>query len=83
MEYSAEFGVMIVELHPGGPAQSADLQVNDIITHVNNEPVLEADTLLGLITGTQPGETIEIQILRQGKEKTISVRVGERPIQQN
>jgi serine protease DegS len=81
LNYPVEFGVIIMDLHPNGPAQRAGLLVNDIITHINDEPVLQADKLLKIITSTPPGEEIEVQVLRGGVEKRFKIKVGERPIQ--
>jgi len=52
----------------------------DIITKVNDQPVRSFEDLTGyLYMKTEPGQSVELTILRDGKESTISVTLAARP----
>jgi serine protease Do len=56
---------------PGGPADKAGLQINDIIVSINNEQINEEHSLSGLLQKYKPGDEVEIEYWRKGElEKT-------------
>ena len=78
-------GVYITSVEPNTPADEAGLiGVNgpggDYITAVNDEPVSTSDELLSyLVFETQPGDTINLTIIRDGEEMVVPLTLGERP----
>ncbi len=56
-----------------GPAAKAGLKDEDIITKVNGASAGNAGTIASLIGEYMPGDTIQLTILRDGKEKTIDL----------
>ncbi len=60
----------------GGPGDKAGLQEKDIITKVNGVPVGNAGTVSSLIGEYAPGDTIQLTILRDGKEKVVNLTLG-------
>ena len=76
-------GILISEVISGGPAASAGLRGGnnpDIITGVDDLPIVEFDDLLGyLVQQTVVGQTIELQILRNGQPETVSLTLSARP----
>lgn len=60
-----------------GPGEKAGLQDKDIITKVNGIAVGKAGTVSTLIGEYAPGDTIQLTILRDGKERTINLTLGE------
>lgn len=60
----------------GGPGDQAGLKDGDIITKVNGVTVGKAGTVSSLIGEYAPGDTIQITILRDGKEKNINLTLG-------
>ncbi len=63
----------------GGPAESAGLKDKDIITKVNDQSVDENNTLSSVIGRFTVGETVTVTIVRESKEQTVQVKLGELP----
>ncbi|MBW2157300.1 MAG: DegQ family serine endoprotease [Deltaproteobacteria bacterium] len=71
-------GVLVTEVFPGDPADSAGITPKDIILSVNGESVDSARELTGLIADTNVGDTIKIKVLRDGKTRTFKIKVAKR-----
>lgn len=72
-------GVLIVDLGKSTPAEKAGLKPFDVITSVNGVKVTNAQDLTVQVTAVPVGHMAKIVYLRQGKEKTVEVKVAERP----
>ena len=59
-----------------GPADKAGLKEKDIITKINNLTVGKQGDVSSLIGEYQPGDVVELTILRGGKEQNIRVALG-------
>ncbi|MFD2760083.1 S1C family serine protease [Lentibacillus juripiscarius] len=74
-----EGGMVIAQVEPGSPADNASLQQFDVITKINGNKV---KTLLDLrkfmYSETKVGDTVELEIYRNGKPQTISLELVER-----
>ncbi len=76
-------GVFVGSVEPGGPSAEAGLQEGDIVTGIDDEPVYSFEDLIGyLITETTPGDTVTLEVVRDGETISLPVTVGERPAQQ-
>lgn len=64
---------------PGSPADKAGLEEYDIILEIDGERIDEEHTLESLIRDKQVGDTIELKVLHDGDEKTIDIKLEERP----
>ncbi len=62
---------------PGGPADKAGLQVNDIIVAINGEKISENHSLAGLLQQYQPGDEIEVDYLRKGEKQKTKIILDE------
>jgi serine protease Do len=72
-------GAFIQSVEKDGPADKAGLQKGDTIISVNGNTVKETRQLIDRISMTPPGKTAELEIIRDGKRKSVTVTVGERP----
>ena len=72
-------GVLVSNVIEGEPAEEAGLENGDIIISINGNDVADARVLTQMIGAYPPGERIRLGILRDGDERTIRVRLGERP----
>ena len=66
-------------MYEGGPAARANLRPGDVILEINGDPIQSQRQALLIVAGTQPGETVELRVWRDGNEYQTSVVAGERP----
>jgi len=64
---------------PGGPAAKAGLEDYDLIVEFDGKAVTSRDDLIMLVRNTDPGKKVKVEVLRDGKSKTVTVEVGEQP----
>jgi serine protease Do len=72
-------GAAIANVLDGTPAARAGLQGGDVIIAVDGRPVTDARELTRRVGAYAPGERVEFTVLREGEERTITVRLDERP----
>jgi Do/DeqQ family serine protease len=77
---SAPQGVVIAEVWPGGPAESAGLAQGDVIAAVDGQPVYDEGGLTYRIGALKPGQGVPLTVRRSGGgERTVTVRVEPPP----
>ena len=69
-------GALIAGLSEGGPAAKAGILAGDVIVKFDGREVKELRDLPRLVAETPVGKTIEVVVLRKGKEITLRVAVG-------
>ncbi len=72
-------GAIIEDVAAGGPAAKAGLKNGDVVRKYNGQPVGDSGQLIAMVTETNPGATVKLDILRGGQPMTIQVTLGERP----
>ncbi|MFZ9158529.1 MAG: S1C family serine protease, partial [Ilumatobacteraceae bacterium] len=72
-------GAVITEVAPDSPAFDAGLEAGDIVVSAGGTPVDGQGALVAAIRDQSPGDTIEIQVLRNGDRLTLSATLIERP----
>ena len=68
-------GAEVKEVTKGSAGDDAGLEVGDIITAVNDTPIVSSNALVASIRGYQPGETITVTYTRDGDERTTKVKL--------
>lgn len=63
----------------GGPADGGGLKDKDIIVKVNDQTVDQNNTLSSVIGRFGVGESVTVTFIRDGKEQTTQVKLGELP----
>ena len=76
--YGASSGVFVQSVNPGGPAAKAGMQASDIIVGINGQTVKDGEQLVQAISAAQPGTTVELKVLRDGKPVEVSTKIGDR-----
>jgi putative serine protease PepD len=66
-------GAEVKEVTKGSAGDDAGLKAGDIITAVNDNPIVSSNALVASIRGYEPGETITVTYTRDGDEKTTKV----------
>ncbi|MDP3403278.1 MAG: Do family serine endopeptidase [Brevundimonas sp.] len=69
----------IVDLTPGAPAEQAGLKLYDIVTSLNGRKITSSTELTRAVGQASPGDTLRLEIIREGRPQTINVRSGTRP----
>lgn len=73
-----ENGVVVEDVVEDGPAANAGLKKNDVILSIDGEEVAGLADLRSAIAGKKPGDEVEVQVLRKGKKRTITVELGKK-----
>ncbi len=89
-----EHGVLVASVAKGGPAEKAGIEGGntsatiegaevtlggDIITKLEGKSISTIEDLVNVVNGEQPGDKLEVTVLRGGSEKTFTVTLGNRP----
>ncbi|WP_425418979.1 Do family serine endopeptidase [Oricola indica] len=72
-------GALVADPQEDAPAAKAGIRSGDIIIAVNGNEVEGPRELARQIAGFDPGTKVEVTIIRGGKERTVSVELGELP----
>jgi len=72
-------GAEIVAIVPESPAEQAGIRIGDVIMEVNGRRVTRAQPLDEHIMLYQPGDTVALTILRDGRTRQIDVRLASEP----
>jgi S1-C subfamily serine protease len=88
-------GAWLQQVTPGSPGAQAGLEGGgaavrfqaqeynpggDIITRIEGEKVASADDLTDAIARLRPGSEVELEVYRDGERRTVTVKLGERPL---
>ncbi len=66
-------GALISEVQPDTPGAKAGLQTGDVVTELDGKPVADAGQLQMTVGQKRPGETIHLQVVRDGKSMNVAV----------
>lgn len=77
-KYGLPQGAAVQSLTDDGPAKAAGLQVNDIITKVNDTEITSSNDLVKTIGACKPGDRITLTVYRQGQTMEISLEVAQK-----
>lgn len=68
-------GVYVAEVTEGSGAEKAGLKSGDVIRRIDNITINKFTDLTGYISSKRPDDKVEVTVLRNGKEKSINVRL--------
>ncbi len=75
---SAESGALVTEVERSGPAGRAGIEAGDVVTALGEEEVRGSGDLLSALRRYRPGDRVEVTVLRDGEERRLDLRLGER-----
>jgi serine protease Do len=70
---------LITEVVEDTPAAQAGIEAGDLIVAVDGVPIDGQRVLERIIRSHQPGDRVEITLWRNGRERTVSVRLAQNP----
>ena len=76
-DLKTEEGALIAEVTKGSPADEGGLKMGDVIVVFDGKKVKAMKNLPSIVAETPVGKEVEILVIRKGKEKKLTVRVGE------
>ncbi|MEW6445617.1 MAG: DegQ family serine endoprotease [Pseudomonadota bacterium] len=68
-------GALVAQVQPESPAAKAGLKAGDVILAFDGQPIENTAQLPARVGGTAVGKRVEVEVLRDGKEKTLSVTI--------
>lgn len=72
-------GALIISVTEGSPADQAGFQVEDVVVEYDGKPVRGEIDFRDLVARTEPGTVVPVKVVRNGREQTLRVKVGEAP----
>jgi serine protease Do len=72
-------GALVADPQKDGPAAKAGIEAGDVITAANGQSVKDARELARIIGGFAPGSTVKLDVLHKGKNKIVSLTLGQLP----
>ena len=72
-------GALIAGVEKAGPAEKGGLEAGDVITQFDGKPVEVSSDLPRVVGMTEPGKSVNVDVLRKGSKKTLRIKVGEMP----
>jgi len=72
-------GVLVSDVTKDSPAEKTGLKRGDVITRFNGKEVKDSHMLSRTVAATRPKTNVSIDIIRDGKEKSLQVQIGTMP----
>jgi serine protease Do len=76
LELGKPQGALINAVEPDGPADDAGIVPGDVIVRFNGQPIIDSGDLPHVVGAIAPGKKVKVEVYREGKRKTINVKVG-------
>lgn len=71
-------GAMVSSVEQGSPAEEAGIQREDVIVKVDGTPIDSTRSLQRVVAFTEVGKRVAVEVIRNGKRKTLEVTIGKR-----
>lgn len=72
-------GVYVAKAYEENPAHEAGIRQGDVILDIDRKKINSSRDLTITIANLKVGQIIKVKLIREGEEKTISVKLGKRP----
>ncbi|HVM62260.1 MAG TPA: DegQ family serine endoprotease [Verrucomicrobiae bacterium] len=70
-------GALVKQVNDGTPAARAGVQPGDVIVRYEGKKIEDANHLRNLVAGTAPGSKVDLVVLRDGHERSLSATIGQ------
>jgi serine protease Do len=75
-------GAFVEDVTAGSPAERAGMRPYDVIVSLDGRDVAREDELIRQVASMAPGVTVRLDLLRDGRTETVTVKLAERPARQ-
>lgn len=75
-EFGVDYGALVSDVTKGSAADKAGIKRGDVILEYNGKSLKEGNELPRLVAATKPGSEIKLKVMRDGKERNMTVVVG-------
>jgi serine protease Do len=75
----AQKGAIVSDLVPGGPSARGGLMAGDVVVSINGASVKTSTELTREVAKAKPGDTLKLDVIREGKHRAVEIRSGIRP----
>lgn len=75
----AKSGALVASVDKDSPAEKGGVEVKDVITKIDGKPIKDALDLRRVVQSIAPNKEVKIVLIRDKKEKTLTVKLGEAP----
>ena len=72
-------GVLVTNVGADTPAEKAEIKRGDVIVEFDGKKITGVDQFRMLAADATPGEKVDVVLVREGRKKTVSLEVGEKP----
>ena len=72
-------GVAVSQVFEDSPAEEAGIKHNDVIVEFEGQPVENGNEFRSRVAMLKPGTKVKLVVLRDGKRKTFTIKLAERP----
>lgn len=72
-------GALVAQVLEDGPAAKGGLQVGDVILSMNGQPIIMSADLPHLVGGLKEGAKASLEVVREGKRRTLDITIGALP----
>src|SRR5882762_3093561 len=72
-QMSSAIGALVTQVEPDAPGAKAGLRTGDVITELDGKPVTDAGQLQMEVGQKRPGDTIQLEVIRDGKTVNVPV----------
>jgi len=71
-------GALIVDVEEGSPAEDVGMKAGDVIQRIENEEIASSSDVCEIISQTDEGDKIKLEVLRHNRKQYFEVEIGER-----
>jgi S1-C subfamily serine protease len=76
-----DHGALVGDVQAGGPVATAGVQAGDVIVNFDGFDIYNPDELLQHLVMHKPGDQVPFTIIRGGQNTSLSLTIGEAPVQ--
>lgn len=73
-------GAIVSSVQAGSPAEAAGIRRGDIIVALNDQVVVDSNSLRNQVASTPPGSDVTLKLLRDGRETKVQMKLAELPV---